>query len=277
MKKSLFICLAFSFLLSCKQGEEPVEEPVEEPYSMPCGCKDDWMVRESTCNDELVWDYPVKLFTEEWNQLPSAEERRAVCQIPEDILSSLSTEDLTDICMEYPLLVADFWSSHDRTLDSLLQNFNGIRELLQREDASKGLLRWYRCAMQNLSFLTGDASNVEKGWFTYKIHAAELLFTRCNAPDSADYVEIVQHLVCGYEKMPAYPESFGGYSLDVNRYSRAKVMFKIDERIMDEIPHGFENYLFTHRPIYDDEKEQIMIEYKQAIIAVDELSCRFIN
>ncbi|MDR2773905.1 MAG: hypothetical protein LBC19_04025 [Tannerella sp.] len=272
MKKVLFLFPAITFLLSCGQNQE--QEMPEEPYTMPCGCKDEWIVQQSTCKDDPVWDYPVKPSTGEWEQLRTVEERRAVCQIPEDILSSLSTEDLTDICMQYPLLIADFTGSvRDRALDLLFENFNGVRELFQREDASKGLLKWYRCAIQNFSFLDSDASDIEKGRFTYKILIAELLLSK--APDDADYVEMVRLLVCSREKMPEYPESFGLYSWDYNCFARAKIMLKINERIIDEIPQGFENPFFTNFPYNED--KQGNIAYKQARIAIDKLSCRFID
>jgi hypothetical protein len=287
MKKYLFIFPVFSFLLSCMQNQEPnlPEEPEENPYSMPCSCNDDWVVQPPTDRDEPAWDYPVKTNTEEWKQLreqlKTVEVRRAVFQIPEDILSSLSTEGLTDICLDYPLLVTDLGTSHERALDRLFETFNGIGELIKRKDAVNELLHWYENAVQNFSIFLDGSVSAEKGRFTFKIMVAELLLARCQVAEDAgkdDYAEIVQHLVCGYEKMLAYPEAFGGYSWDFNYFSRLKVMLKIDERIMDDIPHGFENHLFTQRPYYSDEDEaEQIISHAQAIIAIGEHSCRFMN
>jgi hypothetical protein len=202
---------------------------------------------------EKPWDYPVKLNTEKWvqlrDQLKTVEERRAVFQIPEDILSSLSTEDLTDICLDYPFLITDFiGTSHERALDRLFETFNGISELVKRKDAVNGLVLWYENAVQNLSFLNGDASNIQKGRFTYEIIVAELLLGRCQLPDDAgkdDYAKTVGILLSCYEKMHAYPESFGGYSFGVNCYSRAKIISRMDARIYEKIPRGSENPLFT--------------------------------
>ena len=50
-----------------------------------------------------MWDYPVKPGMEEWRQLQSHTEMVSVCQIPEEILSSLSTEDLAELCLRYPM------------------------------------------------------------------------------------------------------------------------------------------------------------------------------
>ncbi|MDR2773904.1 MAG: hypothetical protein LBC19_04020 [Tannerella sp.] len=219
---------------------------------------------------KVTWDYPVKTYTKEWEQLKTVQERRGICQMPADVLSSLSTEDLTDICMRYPLLIADFiGTSHDRALDSLFKNFNGVRELMKRKDAVKGLLHWYENAIQNLSFLTGDASDIEKGRLTYKIIVAELLLSHCQLSDDAqkdDYAKIVRILLNCYEKMPEYPESFGGYSFGANCYSRAKIISRIDASIYEKIPGGSNNQLFTRAE-----------PDAQAMRVIDELSYKLID
>ena len=50
-----------------------------------------------------TWNYPVKLGTSEWAELKTNEEKYEACRIPNDILKSLSTFDLIEICIEYPL------------------------------------------------------------------------------------------------------------------------------------------------------------------------------
>ena len=84
-------------------------------------------------NDEVngcVWDYPVKPGMEEWKQFHSNEEKVNACQIPENIVCCLSTEKLTEICLQYPLL-ADVFAFNFLSMgaDKLFEDFNGIREL----------------------------------------------------------------------------------------------------------------------------------------------------
>jgi len=103
---------------------------------------------------KLVWDYPVKRGTVEWKKLKSNEEKVNICQIPENILSSLSTENLTDICLQYPLLYDIFaFNDMNQGIDNLFNDFHGIRELFKREQVLKELLKRYQEKMQNLSFL----------------------------------------------------------------------------------------------------------------------------
>lgn len=48
----------------------------------------------ANAQEKLVWDYPVKPGTEEWNQLSNHQEMIDICQIPIDILQNISTKDL---------------------------------------------------------------------------------------------------------------------------------------------------------------------------------------
>ena len=209
---------------------------------------------------KLPWDYPVKPGMEEWEQLKTPQERIAICQIPSDILTSLSTQDLAYICMQYPnLLVTVFWSPYERGLDSLYREFNGIRELLKRKDAFKGLLNWYNATLQNLSFLNEDVPLVEKGFFSLRIAIAELLLSRCQLSDDPNnnYVDIVRHLVRGYEKKFAYPESFTDYSFSINCFSRAKIISKMDEQYIDRMSMSGSNSIFTRKHLDEQTRRAI--------------------
>ena len=281
MKKNLLFLAACSLFLTCHQKQEleipdEPEEPLEYPYIIPCGCVDEWFQEETDCDRELPWDYPIKPNTEEWAQLQTHDEVLAICQIPDDVLSLLSTEDLTVICLKFPGLGAELCTPFDRGLDSLTKNFNGVRELLQREDASKGLLKWYRCAIPNFSYIQdSDLPNVEKGFFAWYIIATELLLSRCQSPDETGYIEIVQHLVCGSNKLFSHPE-YSTYSYMANCFARFKIMYKTDESIIEEIPYGFDNHFFTMGSYYGD-WEDTRPSFEQAMIAINSLSCHFIN
>ena len=268
MKKYFFIVAACSLLLCCKHGQDP--EIQEDLYEMPCSCGIKLPQDETACQRELPWDYPVKPGMEEWDQMKIRQERLDACQIPDDVLSSLSTEDLTDICMENPLLITFVfrYSLYDRGLDTLFKNLNGFRELFKREDALRGLLNWYGCAMQNLPFLYSDASDSEKGGFTLKIMAMEFLFTRYHSQNgnTDDYREILRCLICGYENKLLHPVYITRYDLGINLLSRAHQIVQIDEQNHEKIPQK----VFSH-DFYSgnyDEPTRILI---------DELSCQIVN
>lgn len=82
-----------------------------------------------------AWDYPVKPGTEEWKSLKSHCEKISVCQIPNETLKNCSTEDLLEICLNYPLSF-DFYAHNSLKvgIDSVKNNFNGLKELFNRKD-----------------------------------------------------------------------------------------------------------------------------------------------
>lgn len=48
------------------------------------------------------WNYPVRPGTEQWKQLDSFSERLNAFNIPESILSEISTGNLVKTCLSYP-------------------------------------------------------------------------------------------------------------------------------------------------------------------------------
>jgi len=181
-----------------------------------------------------VWDYPVKPGTEEWK---NTKDRIKACQIPENILLSLSTEDLTELCLRYPF-IDDFYyfNTIHQGIERLFDTFNGIRELYTREDVSKELLKHYQAKIQNISLLDKSTSRFERGLFIKSISVLEVLLSRCQSSNDVskdNYREILQHLVAGYEKKIEYAEKFKGTGFQTNFFSRAHIIQKISEQSME--------------------------------------------
>ena len=194
-----------------------------------------------------VWDYPVKPGTEEWKQFKSYAEKVAACQIPEELLSSLSTEDLTELCLRYPLYT-DFLKLENISdgLDRLFSNFNGIRELYRREDVSSSLNRRYTEKIRSLSFLDGENSDFQKGLFIINVSILEVLFSRIELQNSEDKEApkaVLQSLVAGWEEKMKYPKIFQGL-FTTNYYARARIISKLDETFIERLPDKDENMVF---------------------------------
>jgi len=199
---------------------------------------------------KVAWDYPVKQGTEAWNRTRTHAERVAVCQIPENLLSSISTKDLAEICLKYPVLFETLYSSntYDSGLDRLFEEFNGIAELFKRSEVSKALLNQYQEKMQNLSYLEGKSTDTQKGLFILDIAVIELLLSRYQSPDdknNENYIVIMQFLITGYEKKLLYPKSFGGLSFGINLFARTKILIKLDKQNLEKIPEKDINLIFS--------------------------------
>ena len=211
---------------------------------------------------KLPWDYPVKpwtdelVVTDEWKQLKTRQETIDASQIPEKVLSSLSTDDLVELCMKNPLL-GEIWhyKPYDNGLDSLIKRINCFRELFKREDASKGLLKFYKYSLKNMSFLESDAASILKGDFVVKIAIVEIFLTRCQSPESTkkeNFMEILANLVEGYEKMLMYPDYFWAFSLNKNLFSRARQIVKINKLYLEQIPQKDKNSVLFGGDVDED-------------------------
>lgn len=87
------------------------------------------------------YEYPVTPLMEEWKEFDSHIEMIEACQIPDNILKHLSTPALAETVANYPLL-SDMlaWSDKDVGVQSVASNFNGLEELLSRENGIDYLL-----------------------------------------------------------------------------------------------------------------------------------------
>jgi len=181
-----------------------------------------------------MWDFPVKPGTEEWKKFKSYQERVNACQIPEDVLFSLSTEELADLCLTYlPFSFIFAFNDMNQGFDKLYNEFNGIRELFKRKDVSKELLNQYQAKTSDMSVLDKTDSNTGKGDFLISISVLEVLLACCQLQDNAK--EILQSLVVGYEKKTKYADYFKGRGFRTNFYSRAHVIFQMDRSLVERV------------------------------------------
>ena len=92
------------------------------------------------------WDYPIKPGTEAWQALSTHEDMLKACQIPAEILKTVSTEELIELCLAYPLLGDIFGNeiSRQMVIEALLSNetiLSNTNNLLQQEISSEAVKR----------------------------------------------------------------------------------------------------------------------------------------
>ena len=95
-----------------------------------------------------------------WKTFQTLEEMQSACQIPDDVLPNLSTEELVQICMDYPLF-GNFSAYNDELvgIKKVMDGFNGFTELKKRTDAAEKLLDLYENV--NVATLNSDKENIE--------------------------------------------------------------------------------------------------------------------
>jgi len=252
--KKIFIVVVSVLLLSCNETQKEndpddtqttQEDDSEEAQSSQEDDNEDTQSNQDkndNCEYAQFWDYPVKPDTEEWKQL-TYQEKVNICQIPDTVLFCLSTDHLTDLCLQKPLIRNIFYfNTLDLGLDQQFKESNGLRELYKRRDVDNCLIARYNGKIDSLSFLNEENSDFEKSLFLFSIHIIEALISRIERQDNSieNLVEILKNLVMAYEVMSKY-DNIG---IEYNFFARAHIIIKICEPCLEEIPRGKFNFVF---------------------------------
>ena len=188
------------------------------------------------------------------------------CQIPEEVLYALSTEDLTDICLQYPLLTSIFaFNGLTDGLNVMYKDFNGIRELYKRADASNCLTKRYIRKSESFSFLNENKSDLEKGNFIISISSLEALLGQVVQYDNKNCKKILQCLVKAYEKKLKYADEFMWVGFETNCFARAHVISKMDKRFIEQLP-GKDNSSALFSGMADERTIKIVNEWSYRLI-----------
>ncbi len=123
-----------------------------------------------------IWDFPIRPGTSEWKAFKNSYEKISACQIPNEVLSNLTTDQLVEICLRYPLLLDIL--AFNNILDGFIKyenDFNGFKELISRKDVAIELLQKYK-KMNPLDFKENWES-YEMGDLAMKISMTELFLS----------------------------------------------------------------------------------------------------
>lgn len=115
------------------------------------------------------YQYPVRPGDEKWKQFKTPDEMYEACQIPIDAISTMSTKDLVETCLNYPLINTLYvYNDLQKGFISLANKFNGFRELVQRKDSGSELMKIYDKMLPD---------KFDKNWPLEKIGKFALEFT----------------------------------------------------------------------------------------------------
>ncbi len=219
-----------------------------------------------------TWDYPVKPGTEDWKKYKSNEDMVKSCQIPKGILQSLSTNELIDICLRYPLLYDVFaFNDTDAGLAKLFYDFNGIRALYKRKDALDNLIKKYTDKINSFSFLNETHSELEKGDFIISVDIMELILSRSGSQRKniakKEAKNILRSLVYGYEAKIKYIKYFKGSGLLANINSRTHIIAVINGgSIMNQDGESKEILQYSESGMTNEEFVQMINELSYQLI-----------
>lgn len=102
-----------------------------------------------------IYSYPIVAGTEEWKAL-SVLERKERLQLPDNLLCTIRTEDLIEVCLDYPFAL-DYlaYDDYQSGFMAVYNQFNGLRELLSRSDLTEPFLLRLDINWQKASLMSG--------------------------------------------------------------------------------------------------------------------------
>jgi len=199
--------------------------------------------------EEKRWDYPVKPRTEEWKTLESNKAKVEVCQVPEQILRDISTNDLMILCLQYPLLYDVFaFNSINDGLTKLFADFNGIRAFSKMENATNNLREQYISEIRSFPENLNSRSNLEIGYSVARSSILEVLLVYSDFHSNTskeNQKKILESLLFGYSEKIKYPEYFQGKGFATNLFARAHIIIKIDAALSEKFEKGNKAVLFS--------------------------------
>lgn len=148
---------------------------------------------------ELSWDFPVKPGKEEWKNLKTETDRLNAMQIPPDVLSKMETEELVITCMNYPAaLFYGAYSNNYVGIRKTIEKFNGLQELLKRNDALKYLTKVY--TNSDTKGLKQKDTQLNEQYWPLKFRYIELLLIQNEIFNSSTNEEVENLLAASVEK-----------------------------------------------------------------------------
>lgn len=214
-------------------------------------------------SDEASWyedgkvKFAISIFDEEWKELEGREEMLAVCQLPDKLLKKLSTYELLKLTEESPML-GDIYAAEttEEGFRSVVNSFNGLRELLSREDCLEVVCEEYnnlilpeKCA---ISYSECETEEEKVALFNEILHNDELL--KIEVEDSKPL------LVCDLLEM---------IMLDKTTEENVETLL---ETVVDKVPEKEKSEYFEEKDkyLYVSELEESMLSEASAYAVTEE-------
>jgi len=181
--------------------------------------------------DSGAYGFPVQPGMPEWALFNSHETMLAALQVPEATLNAMSTADLVETCLTYPLFMDVFaYDDPQQGFDHVSQEFNGLTELLYRPDAATILLSRYK--RMDPSAIDPAWGLKEQGDFGFEFKKVELLLSQEELLNTLSRDELVELLVEGGVKADlkrSRDEIFGAWG----RASTARMVGRVSITLGD--------------------------------------------
>jgi len=182
-----------------------------------------------------VYNFPIKPGSNEWKKLQTHDEMLKVCQIPDTVLSKISTKDLLETCLKYPLLMDYvFYNDTKFGFQTMCDGFNGFIELMKRNDAGKYLVEKYRGMITEC--ILNDTIPSYQGHDSFRSSAIELILANDQILGNlnvSDKTLLIKDAMKGYEMKMRHKDIYGGFGQMTNVFLTTKILNTMDNKDWD--------------------------------------------
>ncbi len=158
-----------------------------------------------------VYNYPIKPGSSEWKAFKSHYQMINACQLPTAIINKIKTEDLLNTCLDYPLYDDMFFYDRiQKGFDAVKLYFNGLKELLDRNDVGNQILDLYM-KMDPNSY-NEDWPKAKKVEFAISFIKIEVLLAQTkilNEFSKGERALILQECIKKAREKQKYPKYYG--------------------------------------------------------------------
>jgi len=188
------------------------------------------------------YEYPFDEGSPEWRNL-SVEERHSMRQIPNQDLATIDTDMLVSAYVNNPYCSLIFaHNTINLGFNRVYNEFNGLRELMNRPDAGEKILAYYE--EMNVNDLNQNWSEYEKGNFTFKFIYIEVLLSQpqiLNQLSDQQSKRLIGELINKYNVKNDHIAEHSGFGLSYTTYSMAKYL--MNKNKLFEAPPPMDNEL----------------------------------
>jgi len=217
-------------------------------------------VVSATAQERKPYQFPVQPGTDKWKKFQTHAEMLAACQLPADYLKNSSTADLAQTCLNYPLFT-DFlaYNSHQEGINAIINDFNGFRELLARQDNAQALADLYK------QLPLGDRS-VNQASLSFRLIGVECLLMRSEVINTANAELLKKIAEAAYQKLNDR-ETVKDIAGPVNKVSTAWLLGNLMKKTgtAEQKDAGLEKVSPTDsRQLTEDDADKIIEAYQRS-------------
>lgn len=219
------------------------------------------LLQYAMVNAQDKYEYPLNPGMPEWKSLP-VEEKNKMLQIPEDKLKSMPTEILIQAYIDNPFCSLMFACNNVQDgFNRVCKEFNGLRELMKRNDAAIKLIDFYK-AMQVYGYDV-NWEPIKKGRFTFRFVYIETLLSQPEIISQLNATEtkiLINELIKKYDKKVEHVSEHSIVGLEHCAYAIAHTLNKNGKLMTQEAPadEAMQSFLETGRLSHENMLDQIM-------------------